>query len=91
MKAILIDELLKNQSTTEQVLLNMEDKKLYIPDVSGRYSLEDAKKFSKEKFNSDSLKNKYPRGGWVKIDDILSVLEVGVECGYKFANKSNGH
>jgi hypothetical protein len=64
---------------------------LNISDVSGRYSLDEAKKFAKEKFNSDSLKNKFPRGGWVRIDDILSVLEVGVECGYKFGKKSNDH
>lgn len=68
-----------------------ENSELNISDISGRYSLEEAKKFAIEKFNSNKLKNKYPRGGYVKIDDILKVLEVGVECGYKFGQKSNDH
>lgn len=58
------------------------------PIGSGRYILEEAKKFAMEKFNADEIKSKYPKGGWISIDDILSVLEVGVECGYKFGQKS---
>lgn len=67
---------------------NEHQENLNISDVSGRYSLDEAKKFALEKFNSDKMKSKYPRGGWLKIDDILKVLEVGVECGYKFGQKS---
>jgi len=65
-----------------------DDENLNISNVSGRYTLEEAKKFAMKKFNSDKMKSEYPKGGWVNIDDILSVLEVGVECGYKFGQKS---
>lgn len=75
----------------EQNLNEPQKPQLNIPAVSGRYSLEEAKKFAMEKFNADKTKSKYPKGGWISIDDILSVLEVGVECGYKFGQKSNDH
>jgi hypothetical protein len=68
-----------------------QNPQLNIAAVSGRYSLEEAKKFAMEKFNADETKSKYPKGGWISIDAILSVLEVGVECGYKFGQKSNDH
>ena len=68
-----------------------EIEKLHISDVSGRYSLEEAKKFAMEKFNAEELKSNYPNGGRLSIDEILFVLEAGVECGYKFGQKSNDH
>lgn len=52
------------------------------------YSLEEAKKFAIDHFDARSLRSKFPNGGMVKIDDLLKVLEVGVECGYKFGRKS---
>jgi hypothetical protein len=52
------------------------------------FNLENAQKFAEKYF--DDLKKKYPQGGQIKIDNILSVLKVGVECGYKFGKKYQG-
>lgn len=79
---------MKNLNDKKNVSDNAE-KELRISDVSGSYSLEEAKKFAMDKFNAQATKIKYPKGGWISIDNILSVLEVGVECGYKFGQKSN--
>jgi oligoribonuclease NrnB/cAMP/cGMP phosphodiesterase (DHH superfamily) len=49
------------------------------------FNLENSQKFAEKYF--DNLKKKYPQGGQIKIDNILSVLKVGVECGYKFGKK----
>ncbi len=50
------------------------------------YSLEEAKKFAYSKFKN--LEEKYPEGkGLISIQDILETLDVGVECGYRFASK----
>ena len=68
---------------------NESDENSDISNVSGRYSLEEAKKCAMEKFEAQGLNDRFPAGGWVKIDDILKVLEAGVECGYKFGQKSN--
>lgn len=76
---------------TEKTQSEAESQPSCLGAVSGRYSLEEAKKFAMEKFNAQATKSKYPKGGWISIDDILSVLEVGVECGYKFGQKSNDH
>jgi hypothetical protein len=81
---------MENLNNKDKTSENAE-KELRISDVSGRYSLDEAKKFAMEKFNAEKTKSKYPKGGWINIDDILSVLEVGVECGYKFGQKSNDH
>ncbi len=52
------------------------------------YSLEAAKKFAYSKF--ENLKENFPEGkGMTTIQSIFDVLEVGVECGYKFASKNN--
>jgi hypothetical protein len=52
------------------------------------YSLEAAKKFAQSKF--ENLKEKYPSGkGVTSIQAILDTLNVGVECGYKFASKAS--
>jgi len=52
------------------------------------YSLDAAKKFALSKF--ENLKEKYPEGkGVTTIQAILDTLNVGVECGYKFASKAN--
>jgi hypothetical protein len=51
------------------------------------YSLEEAKKFAYSKFKN--LEEKYPEGkGLISIQDILETLDVGVECGYRFASKA---
>jgi hypothetical protein len=51
------------------------------------YSLEKAKKFAYSNF--ENLKDEYPLGkGMITIQDIFDVLEVGVNCGYKFASKA---
>ena len=50
------------------------------------YSLKEAKKFAYSKFKN--LEEKYPEGkGLISIQDILETLDVGVECGYRFASK----
>ena len=77
--------------STEESYLEAKLQPSCLGAVSGRYSLEEAKKFALEKFNAEKTKSNYPKGGWISIDTILSVLEVGVECGYKFGRKSNEH
>jgi hypothetical protein len=49
-------------------------------------SLEKAKQFAEKYF--DSLHAEYPKGGLVSIKELISVLLVGVECGYKFGTKA---
>jgi hypothetical protein len=56
-----------------------------IEQSSEEFDLDNAKKFAKKYFYN--LKEKYPKGGQITIDNILSLLEVGVECGYKFGKK----
>jgi hypothetical protein len=53
-------------------------------DVIQDYSLESAKKYALKYFSTPDNKR-----GYVKWETLISVLEVGVECGHKFGKKSN--
>lgn len=46
------------------------------------YSLESAKEFAMKHF--EGTKINHPKGGLMTIQNILDVLNVGVECGHKF-------
>lgn len=54
-------------------------------ELEDKNSLEKAKEFASNKFNLDPHKKK----GVVFTETVLSVLDAGIECGYKFGIKAN--